>query len=82
VITAWRMPLTRLAEEFASAGFLIERLVEPVPEPEMAITHPEAFEKLSVEPGFVLFRLRKGDCVRAPPTARARLTAWRSHRGI
>lgn len=60
VITAWRMPLTRLTEEFASAGFLIERLVEPVPEPEMAVTHPDAFEKLSAEPGFVLFRLRKG----------------------
>ncbi len=58
-ITAWRMPLTQLTEEFTAAGFLIERLVEPMPDPEMALTHPSTFEKLSVEPGFVFFKLRK-----------------------
>jgi hypothetical protein len=58
-ITAWRMPLTQLTAEFATAGFAIERLVEPTPEPEMALTHPAAFERLSVEPGFILFELRK-----------------------
>jgi SAM-dependent methyltransferase len=57
-ITAWRMPLTQLTEEFAEAGFLIERLVEPTPAPEMAATHPDTFERLSTEPGFVLFKLR------------------------
>lgn len=56
-ITAWRMPLTSMTEEFAAAGFLIERLIEPTPQPEMARTHPEAFEKLSTEPAFVLFKL-------------------------
>jgi SAM-dependent methyltransferase len=59
-ITTWRMPLSRLTEEFAAAGFVIERLLEPAPQPEMARTHPEAFERLSSEPGFILFRLRKG----------------------
>ena len=64
-ITTWRMPLTRLTEEFAAAGFLIERLVEPTPDPEMALRHPNTFAKLSVEPGFVLFKLRK-DQARTP----------------
>lgn len=45
--------------EFTEAGFSIERLVEPVPSPEMAQSHPERFAKLSTEPGFVLFRLVK-----------------------
>jgi SAM-dependent methyltransferase len=58
-ITAWRMPLTQLTEEFATAGFMIERLVEPAPEPQMKESHPDSFEKLSREPGFILFRLRK-----------------------
>lgn len=58
-ITAWRMPLTRLAGEFADAGFVIERLVEPAPDPKMAETHPDTFEKLSTEPCFIAFRLRK-----------------------
>lgn len=58
-ITAWRTPLTGLTAEFAEAGFLIERLVEPAPQPAMEISHPEQFERLSGEPGFILFRLVK-----------------------
>jgi SAM-dependent methyltransferase len=58
-ITVWRMPLTQLTEEFAGAGFVIERLIEPTPDPDMEGSHPDAFEKLSSEPGFILFRLRK-----------------------
>ena len=58
-ITAWRMPLSQLTAEFAEAGFLIERLVEPSPQPEMAESHPESFHRLSIEPGFILFRLVK-----------------------
>lgn len=58
-ITAWRMPLGQLTDEFAAAGFVIERLVEPGPDPAMARSHPEDFEKLSREPGFIAFRLRK-----------------------
>jgi SAM-dependent methyltransferase len=58
-ITAWRMPLTRLAEEFADAGFNIERLIETLPDPAMAESDRETFEKLSREPAFILFKLRK-----------------------
>lgn len=59
-VTAWRTPLTRLTEEFAEGGFLIEHLVEPTPDPVMASTHPDTFERLSTEPGFILFELRPG----------------------
>lgn len=57
-ITAWRLPLTLLTEEFADAGFVIERLVEPRPTPEMADTHPETHDRLRTEPAFILFALR------------------------
>lgn len=57
-ITAWVLPLSTVTEEFAAAGFVIERLLEPRPLPEMAESHPGAYERLSTEPGFVLFRLR------------------------
>lgn len=56
-ITAWRMPLTRLTGEFADAGFLIEQLVEPSPDRQMAESHPDSFRRLSTEPGFLFFRL-------------------------
>ena len=59
VITAWRMPLTRLTAEFSDAGFLIERLVEPAPQPAMAESYPEQYRRLTTEPGFILFRLVK-----------------------
>jgi hypothetical protein len=52
------MPLTQLSDEIASAGFVIERLVEPTPEREMATTHPETYTRLMTEPGFVLLKLR------------------------
>jgi SAM-dependent methyltransferase len=58
-ITAWRMPLTQLTEELAAAGFVIERLIEPTPDPAMENSHPDTFEKLSREPNFILFKLRK-----------------------
>jgi len=55
----WRQPLARSCEEFAEAGFLIERLVEPLPTAEMAERFPEYHAKLQREPGFIDFRLRK-----------------------
>jgi len=55
----WRQPLSRSCDEFAEAGFLIERLVEPLPHEEMAERFPEYHAKLRVEPGFIDFRLRK-----------------------
>jgi SAM-dependent methyltransferase len=58
-ITAWRSSLSHLTEEMAAAGFLIERLIEPLPVAEMEVTHPAKFRQLSTEPGFVLFKLLK-----------------------
>ena len=55
----WRLPLTAICAEFAQAGFLIERLVESRPVPEMAERFPEDYEKLEREPGFINFRLVK-----------------------
>ena len=55
----WRMPLTKTAAEFHDAGFVIERLVEPLPAPEMAEQHPDDYRKLRNEPGFIAFRLTK-----------------------
>ncbi len=55
----WRLPLSRICEEFTEAGFLIERLVEPLPVPEMADRFPQDYAKLIREPGFIVFRLLK-----------------------
>ncbi len=55
----WRQPLSKTCDEFADAGFLIERIVEPAPDPSMAEEFPEDFARLSREPAFITFRLLK-----------------------
>lgn len=55
-----RAPLTRWCAEFLEAGFLIERLVEPMPAESMKDHFPEIYAKLSVEPFFIAFVLVKG----------------------
>lgn len=64
-VTTWRAPLTTLVDEFAEAGFVVERLLEPQPDPAMAGTHPEAYAQLATAPGFVAFRLIKHPARRA-----------------
>ncbi len=58
-IAAWRMLLTQITAEIADAGFVIERLVEPTPDPAMAHSHPRTYERLTTTPGFICFKLRK-----------------------
>jgi len=54
-----RAPLTAWCAEFGEAGFLIERLVEPLPAESMREQFPETFDKLSNEPFFIVFVLQK-----------------------
>lgn len=55
----WREPLTSFCAAIAVAGFLIERLVEPLPAPTMRERWPEQWDKLQREPGFLAVRLVK-----------------------
>jgi SAM-dependent methyltransferase len=55
----WREPLTSLCSAATNAGFLIERLVEPLPADSMRERWPEDWAKLQREPGFLLIRLLK-----------------------
>ncbi|MDQ3944164.1 MAG: class I SAM-dependent methyltransferase, partial [Actinomycetota bacterium] len=58
-MTYWRQPLELTCREFIAAGFLIEGLYEPRPSEELRQRYPDAAEKLSREPGFIVFRLFK-----------------------
>jgi len=55
----WREPLSALCTAATDAGFLIEKLIEPVPAETMRERHPEDYERLSREPGFLILRLLK-----------------------
>lgn len=53
----WQQPLEHVCGEFAAAGFVVERLVEPRPEPAGRDVDPEHYEELQRTPGFIGFRL-------------------------
>jgi SAM-dependent methyltransferase len=55
----WREPLSALCTAATDAGFLIEKLIEPVPAESMRERYPQDYEKLSKEPGFLILRLLK-----------------------
>jgi ubiquinone/menaquinone biosynthesis C-methylase UbiE len=53
----WLAPLQTTCQELLDAGFLIERLVEPRPQPAAEALDPEAYERLMREPrGFLALR--------------------------
>ena len=55
----WREPMSALCTAATDAGFLIEKLIEPVPAETMRERYPEDYEKLNKEPGFLILRLLK-----------------------
>ena len=58
-VNFWREPLSALCAAATGAGFLIEKLIEPVPADTMRDRYPEDYEQLSREPGFLILRLVK-----------------------
>ncbi len=60
VQTAYRRaPLETLVGEFAEAGFVVEKLIEPRPTETMKEKYPQTYEKLSRVPAFIGFSLMK-----------------------
>ena len=57
-VTFWRRPLTAMTSAISSAGFFIERLLEPQPLPEADERDSAATHTLRTEPSFLFFRLR------------------------
>jgi ubiquinone/menaquinone biosynthesis C-methylase UbiE len=57
-VSFWRRPLTAMCDAIAAAGFVIERLTEPEPLPELADRDPEAYQAIRTKPRFLFFRLR------------------------
>jgi ubiquinone/menaquinone biosynthesis C-methylase UbiE len=57
-VTFWRRPLTAVTAAISEAGFVIERLVEATPNPELQMRDPSAFHELTTGPFFMHLRLR------------------------
>jgi SAM-dependent methyltransferase len=55
----YQRPLSAITEPLSAAGFVIERLVEPVPVPAFRDADAEDYAKLTRTPSFVILRARK-----------------------
>ena len=54
-----RQTLTQVVDELADAGFVIERLLEPQPQPSARDVNEDDYLALQQQPGFLALRLRK-----------------------
>lgn len=68
-VAFYRRPLSALTEPMAEAGFVIERLCEPLPTPAMRAADPEEYERLCRLPGFLFIRARKDEATALPASA-------------
>lgn len=57
----YHRPLSAMVNVMASAGFVLDRLEEPVPTDEFRRRHPDDFARLLRQPGFIIFRARRGE---------------------
>lgn len=60
-VSFYRRPLTTISHDLDSAGFFIERLLEPQPTEDFRRVHPEGYERLTKNPWFLVVRARKKD---------------------
>jgi len=60
-VSFYRRPLSAISQALDSAGFFIERLLEPQPTEDFRRVHPEGYERLAKNPWFLVVRARKKD---------------------
>jgi hypothetical protein len=47
-----------MTDAIFEAGFLVERLVEPMPNAELAQRDPDNYKRMTTQPRFLFFRLK------------------------
>ena len=58
LVRFYRRSLTRITGALADAGFVIERMIEPVPTAEFRTAKPESYERLLQRPEFLIVQTR------------------------
>ncbi|MCZ4273897.1 class I SAM-dependent methyltransferase [Maritalea porphyrae] len=59
LVRYWRRPLTQMIEEINASGLQIETIKEPMPLETAKEKFPDAYEKLTTQPRFIFFVLKK-----------------------
>ena len=56
---SYRRPLSAAINPLLEAGFILDKIIEPLPTPEFALKDPEGYEELIHNPGFLCLRAVK-----------------------
>ena len=59
-VPSYRRPLSEVINPLIGAGFVLQRVLEPIPTEEFRQAAPEDYEELSRSPGFLCVRAAKG----------------------
>lgn len=59
VVPSYRRPLQAMITPLNAAGFVVERIIEPLPTDECRRLHPATYEETSKRPTFMCIRARK-----------------------
>lgn len=57
----YRRPLSEITEPLVGAGFVIDRICEPMPSEELRAKDPTGYERLRRNPAFIFVRARKDE---------------------
>ncbi|WP_242847142.1 hypothetical protein [Desulfosporosinus acididurans] len=55
----YRRPLSKIVSSVIDAGFIIEKLLEPMPIEQFKIAQPNIYDRLTKKPQFLFIRARK-----------------------
>jgi ubiquinone/menaquinone biosynthesis C-methylase UbiE len=58
-VPSYRRPMGEVINPLVETGFMLEKLLEPLPTPEFKQADPEDYEQLMRSPGFLCLRARK-----------------------
>lgn len=58
-VNTWHKPLSEIVSEAQLAGFVIDKIIEPLPIEELREVSQPIYTELSKIPGFIIFRLQK-----------------------
>ena len=59
-VPSYRRPLSEMINPLISVGFILDRILEPLPTPEFKEKAPDDYKELMRSPGFMCMRARKG----------------------
>jgi len=60
----YRRPLNKIVTPVIEAGFIIEKLLEPMPGEQFRLKQPQTYDKLTKRPQFLFLRAKKPDVVK------------------